>query len=224
MFRDKFFPSIISTARHEFGKKNMVSLKEQKPELTEELRRLCTEGNNPRMYIDTCTLLHPSGADLLNATEKILPAHHLELFVPASVLYELENVGNKDISQKKQSCQMLERLTVLEQNGTVRIALTNSPKFTDAGLLSRFVSECQFYDLILLTQDRALAKKAQQIPSFLDGCVNSTHQIKAYKLTAQGSLTENDDCHTIERKVMNHGSTEIYSREQLPYPCFYSHV
>lgn len=224
MFRDKFFPSIISTARHGFGKKNAPELEEHQTKLIEALRRLCTEKTNPRMYIDTCVLLHQYGSDLLDAFEKVFPAYHLELFVPTSVLYELENVGNKDATQREQSREMLEKITALEQDGTVRIVLTNSPKFTDAGLLSRFVTECQFHDIILLTQDREFAKKAQQLPSFLDGCVNATHQIQSYKLTAQGSLIENDECHIIERKVINHGNTEIYSREQLPYPCFYSHV
>lgn len=224
MFRDKFFPSIISTARHGFGKKNIPDMEDQRTELTEELRRLCTDVSSPRMYIDTCALLHQNGSDLLDAIEKVLPAYHLELYVPTSVLYELENVGNKEATQRRQCREMLEKISALEQNETVRIVLTNSPKFTDAGLLSRFVTECQFHDIILLTQDREFAKKAQQLPSFLDGCVNETHQIKTYKLTAQGSLIENDDCHIIERKVINHGKHEIYSREQLPYPCFYSHV
>lgn len=223
MFRDKFFPSIISTARHGFSKKNTLNIEDQRTDLTEMLRRLCTEGTNPRMYIDTCALLHKNGSYLLDAIEKVLPAYHMELLVPTSVLYELENVGNKDVTQMVQSRKMLEKITALEQNGTVRIVLTNSPKFTDAGLLSRFVTECQFHDIILFTQDREFSKKAQQLPSFLDGCVNVTHQIKTYKLTAQGSLIENDECHIIERKVISHGN-EIYSREQLPYPCFYSHV
>lgn len=224
MFRDKFFSSIIFTAGHGFGKKNAPDLEDQQTKLTEVLRRLCTEETNPRMYIDTCVLLHQYGSDLLDAIEKVFPAYHLELFVPTSVLYELENVGNKDVTQREQSREMLEKITALEQNGTVRIVLTNSPKFTDAGLLSRFVTECQFHDVILLTQDREFAKKAQQLPSFLDGFVNVTHQIKTYKLTAQGSLIENDECHIIERKVISHGKHEIYSREQHPYPCFYSHV
>ena len=222
MFRDKFFPSIISTARHGFGKKNSSDFEDLHTEMADVLRRLCSE--HPRMYIDTCVLLHQYGSDLLDAIEKMFPTHHLELFVPTSVLYELENVGNKDATQRVQSSEMLEKITALEQNEIVRIVLTNSPKFTDAGLLSRFVSKCQFYDIILLTQDREFAKKAQQLPSFLDGCVNVTHQIKAYKLTAQGSLIENDECHIIERKVISHGKPEVYSREQHPYPCFYSHV
>lgn len=224
MFRDKFFPSIISTAKHGFGKKNALDFEDLHTEMADVIRRFCTDNEKPRMYIDTCVLLHQYGSDLLDAIEKVFPAYHLKLFVPTSVLYELENVGNKDATQSEQSREMLEKITALEQNEIVRIVLTNSPKFTDAGLLSRFVSECQFHDIILLTQDREFAKKAEKLPSFLDGCVNVTHQIKAYKLTAQGSLIENDECHIIERKVINHGKREIYSREQLPYPCFYSHV
>lgn len=101
MFRDKFFPSIISTARHGFGKKDAPDLEDQQTKLTEVLRRLCTEETNPRMYIDTCVLLHQYGSDLLDAIEKVFPAYHLELFVPTSVLYELENVGNKDATQRE---------------------------------------------------------------------------------------------------------------------------
>lgn len=224
MFKDKIFPSIISTARHGFGRRCAAASEKRGVDLNDELRRLCSEVGNPRLYIDTCALLHKYGYDLLDAVEKVLPQLHLELHVPASVLYELENVGNKEAKNRMQSRDMIDRITALEQNGLVRIVLTNSPKFTDAGLLSRFVSECQHYDIILLTQDRELAKKAQQLPSFLDGCVNVTHAIKAYKLTAQGSLIENDDCHMIERKVINHGKHEFHSSEQLPYPCFYSHV
>lgn len=224
MFRNKFFPSIISTARHGFDKKNVPDIGDQRTELTEAFRELCSDGANLKMYVDTCVLLHQYGSDLLDAIEKVFSAHHLELYVPTSVLYELENVGNKDETQRRQSREMLERITALEQNGTVHIVLTSSPKFTDAGLLSRFVTECQFHDIILLTQDREFAKKAQQLPSFLDGCVNVTHQIKTYKLTAQGSLIENDESHIIERKVFSHDKPEIYRREQLPYPCFYSHV
>jgi len=224
MFKDKFFPSIISTAKYGFCKKNAPDLESPHTEMADVLRRLCIDNENSKMYIDTCVLLHQYGSDLLDAIEKVFPDHHLELFVPTSVLYELENVGNKDTTQRVQSREMLEKITALEQNGIVHIILTNSPKFTDAGLLSRFVSECQFHDIILLTQDREFAKKAQQLPSFLDGCVNVTHEIKAYKLTAQGSLIENDECHIIERKVISHGKPEVYSREQHSYPCFYSHV
>lgn len=224
MFRDKFFPSIISTAKHGFRKKNASDLESPHTDMADVLRRLCTDSENPKMYIDTCVLLHQYGSELLDAIEKVFPAHHLELFVPTSVLYELENVGNKDATQRVQSREMLEKITALEQNGIVHIVLTNSPKFTDAGLLSRFVSECQFHDIILLTQDRELAKKSQQLTSFLNGCMNTTHEIKAYKLTAQGSLIENDECRIIERKVISYGKPEVYSREQHPYPCFYSHV
>lgn len=202
MLRDKIFPSFFSTAKSgEKRNRNMDNVPEQESKLCMVLRRLCSAGDNTHIYVDTCTLLHLNGADLLEAVSKIFPEYNMELYVPASVMYELENVGNKDSSKSIQSKDIIERLTALEQNGIVRVVLTNSPKFTDAGLLGRFISECQFNDIVPLTQDCELANKAQGLKSFLNGCVNVTHEIKVYKLTAVCSLVENYNCHTVERNL-----------------------
>lgn len=187
--------------------------------LANDLNGLCPYGNNVRIYADTCTLLHSYGMSLLDAVESVFPLNRQQLLVPASVLYELENVGIKD-SSKYQACQeAIEKVVSMEANDTVRIILTNSPKFSDAGFISRFVSEVQSNDLVLLTQDRQLAQKAMQLTSFLDGCIQSIHEIRAFYLTAYGSLAQH------EREKENHYETsKIQHDEQRSYPRFFLHA
>lgn len=140
--------------------------------LANDLNGLCPYGNNVRIYADTCTLLHSYGMSLLDA---------------------VENVGIKDSSKYQVCKEAIEKVVSMEANDTVRIILTNSPKFSDAGFISRFVSEVQSNDLVLLTQDRQLAQKAMQLTSFLDGCIQSNHEIRAFYLTAYGSLVQHEN-------------------------------
>ncbi|MDD6345458.1 MAG: hypothetical protein PUA51_04455 [Oscillospiraceae bacterium] len=90
MLRDKIFPSFFSTAKSgEKRNRNMDNVPEQESKLCMVLRRLCSAGDNTHIYVDTCTLLHLNGADLLEAVSKIFPEYNMELYVPASVMYEL---------------------------------------------------------------------------------------------------------------------------------------
>lgn len=208
MFREKFFPNFIVSAKNRYSANADTDVYGQESELIEEISRLCAA--KPLMYIDTCTLLHKNASALLDAFETAARQMNVELLVPASVLYELENVGNKDVKHHEQGLRMIERITSMEGKRVVRVVLTNSPKFTDAGLISRFVSECGNNDIVLFTQDNELAKKVQQLPSFLEGCVNSNHQIKAYKLTATGNLIR----HESERKVLYYEDTNVFFKQQ----------
>lgn len=161
--------------------------------LLQEIRNLTASENNTRVYVDTCTLLHESGLELLDAVNMVLstiPDQYL--LILTSVVFELQNVGRKNPSKSKHCKMIIDKLNLMKLNGSVKFITTSSPEFSDAGFISRFVTESQVYDVILLTQDRSLAQKVTHLPSFLDGCVNNTHTIRVFRLTSNGNLTPFD--------------------------------
>lgn len=170
------------------GNNNAV-VKATNPMLLREFYRLSTANTLTRIYADTCTLLHDSGMELLDAAEKVFsstPDQHL--LILTSVLYELKNVARKDPTQTTRCKMIIDKLNRMHQNNSVEFITSSSPEFSDAGFISRFVTESQVYDVILLTQDKSLANKVTHLPSFLDGCVNSAHSIRAFRLTTDGAL------------------------------------
>lgn len=207
-----------------FARQNVNSQVDSNPyvnnELANNLNGLCPYGNNIRIYVDTCTLLHSYGMDLLDAVENVMPLNHQQILVPSSVLYELENVGNKDNSKFRACQEAIEKLVSMEANGSVKVVLTSSPRFSDAGFISRFVSELQTNDIVLLTQDRKLAEKVVQLTSFLDGCINSTHTIRAFYLTAYGSLAQYEN----EKENSYYEYPEIQHSDKRTYPRFFFNV
>lgn len=157
--------------------------------LLREFYRLSTASTLTRIYADTCTLLHDSGMELLDAAEKVFsstPDQHL--LILTSVLYELKNVARKDPTKTTRCKMIIDKLNRMYQNNSVEFITSSSPEFSDAGFISRFVTESQTYDVVLLTQDKSLANKVTHLPSFLDGCVNSAHSIRAFRLTTDGDL------------------------------------
>lgn len=159
------------------------------PMLFRELYKLSKTNTLTRIYADTCTLLHDSGMELLDAAEKVFsstPDQHL--LILTSVLYELKNVARKDPTKTTRCKMIIDKLNRMYQNNSVEFITSSSPEFSDAGFISRFVTESQTYDVVLLTQDKSLANKVTHLPSFLDGCVNSAHSIRAFRLTTDGDL------------------------------------
>lgn len=194
---------------------NNAVVKATNPMLLREFYRLSTANALTRIYADTCTLLHDSGMELLDAAEKVFsstPNQHL--LILTSVLYELQNVARKDPTKKTRYKMILDKLNRMHQNSTVKFIASNSPEFSDAGFISRFVTESQTYDVVLLTQDRSLATKVTHLPSFLDGCVNSAHLIRAFRLTADGNLVPFAD-------NQNHREEDYHEKLYVRQPAFF---
>lgn len=168
---------------------NNAAVKAINPMLLKEFYKLSTAKTPTCIYADTCTLLHDSGLELLDAAEKVFsstPDQHL--LILTSVLYELQNVARKDPTKNTRCRMILDKLNRMHQNSSVKFIASSSPEFSDAGFISRFVTESQTHDVVLLTQDRSLANKVTHLPSFLDGCVNSAHSIRAFRLTTDSNL------------------------------------
>lgn len=164
------------------------------PILMRELRLLSTSGPPALIYADTCTLLHKSGMELLEAADRVFSSgRDQHLLILTSVLYELRNVAKKDTSKFHRCAMILDKLNSMNMNDTVKFITSSSPNFSDAGFISRFVTESQTQDIVLLTQDRLLATKVTHLLSFLDGSVNSAHSIRALRLTANGYLMPFDN-------------------------------
>ena len=158
------------------------------PILLREFYRLLSAKPLTRIYADTCTLLHDSGMELLDAAEKVFsqtPGQHL--LILTSVLFELKNVAKKNPAKYTRCMMVLDRLRKLSKSRIVKFVESSSPEFSDASFISLFVTESQEYDVILLTQDRSLASKCAHLASYLNGCVNS-HSVRVFRLTTDGDL------------------------------------
>ncbi|MBQ8011671.1 MAG: hypothetical protein IJ265_08965 [Oscillospiraceae bacterium] len=141
-----------------------------------------------RIYADTCALLHDSGMELLEALEEVLPEYGQKLRLFASVLYELENVARKD-PKLRPSCEAIrEKLGELEEQGLVQVIMGADSHFSDVNFLAKFISEMQSSNLLLLTQDRALAETAAQLREFVSPCISANYTIQVKRLTPLGGL------------------------------------
>lgn len=192
-----------------------AAVKAINPMLFREFYKLSSAKSLTHIYADTCTLLHNSGMELLDAAEKVFsstPDQHL--LILTSVLYELQNVARKDPTKNTRCRMILDKLNRMHQNNSVKFIESNSPEFSDAGFISHFVTESQTYDVVLLTQDRSLANKVTHLPSFLDGCVNSAHSIRAFRLTTDGNLAPFVD-------NQNHREEDYHEKLNVRQPLFF---
>ena len=95
------------------------------PMLFRELYKLSKTNTLTRIYADTCTLLHDSGMELLDAAEKVFsstPDQHL--LILTSVLDELKNVARKDPTKTTRCKMIIDKLNRMPQQmeRLVRIA------------------------------------------------------------------------------------------------------
>ena len=136
------------------GNNNAV-VKATNPMLLREFYRLSTAITLTRIYADTCTLLHDSGMELLDAAEKVFsstPDHHL--LILTSVLYELKNVARKDPT-KTTRCKMIvdklrHRFTLLIEAHRIRIGLKPGLRWNRFIHKVNFTSESAVVDIRII--------------------------------------------------------------------------
>lgn len=169
-------------------------------ELCDQLCELCEA--DFEIYIDTCSLLDSSGLRFLEAAQKTIPKYkkHLNIFV--SVLTEVERVGKKDLTKKRMANIIIEKLRQLETEGMIRIIIGRNNHFSDVNFISEFVLLSSEKNVLLITQDKALAEKINGLTDYLGEVVKNKYLCRAQKLGTDGML-ENFVPHTQNNSIYN---------------------
>ena len=165
---------------------------------------------NANVYVDTCTLLSESGLDLLKAFQSLFSSTNHKLLITSAVLLELEKVGNRDPNKAEKVSAILDYMGYMEANNTLYIVYTPT-SFNDSALVSRFVIELQNNNIILITNDIALADTASCLSEFLNQhCAINTngHTVTAYKLC-------NSELIIIKKKERNDLYVQQLQKQQL---------
>lgn len=159
-------------------------------ELCKQLRELCKTG--VEVFVDTCSLLCESGLVLLETVEQVFPEYGKRLNIFSSVLAEVEKVGNKIAEKKRTSNLILNKLRRLAKKGIVKILDHGNKSFSDVNFLAEFIiissQKKENNKMLLITQDRALAEKTNNLSSYLGEVVKNKSRCEARRLTNNGRL------------------------------------
>ena len=152
--------------------------------LYQQIYEMFSHSENVNIYVDTCTLLSAGGLDFLKSIHHAFENTNQSLLITSAVLYELDKVGKRDLYKAKQASVVLDYIRYMEARGTVNIVYA-STNFNDAALVSRFITEIQTANIILVTNDIALSETAVNLTTFLKtyGSIDpKEHTIQAFKL------------------------------------------
>lgn len=114
--------------------------------------RLLSDGTNVRVFIDTCSLLHPKLEKFLSLMVPVLSKQ--KLIIPQSCIAELEKKKN-DVNLKPRVEKTLTVLTQMRQYIDIR-GNENDSSHADNVFLCQFTKFRTQYRLILITEDRGL--------------------------------------------------------------------
>ncbi|UXA17462.1 zinc-ribbon domain containing protein [Mycobacterium sp. SMC-4] len=146
--------------------------------------------SNALVFVDTSFLMHPRARDALYGTDGRLLYSVERLIVPDSVVRELEkNYNDKNNEMKRDAAEMgLKLLYDLRQaNYAVRRGSHRDARHADAVILSKIQEFWVRHNMILLTQDRALARDARAIGT--SRSVQSRHRIFVLCANDSGGLS-----------------------------------
>lgn len=105
------------------------------------LMTTCCRNQPLEIYLDTCSLLCEDGENLLRAVEAMFPQLQMHLTIFSSVLTELENVEQKDLSQRAACERVRHHLKAMERNNMVRIVIGDNNHFSDPNFIAAFVHQ-----------------------------------------------------------------------------------
>lgn len=149
--------------------------------LEEDVQALISANPEAKIFIDTCTLLHSCGKELLHA----LVSYDANIYIFDSVFHELKKNGAEE---------MLEFLKSLELNGKIKTPIGASSDFSDINFIARFAAEIQNCDLILISQDYDLGLTIDRLKDFIYPAVKSPYSIEVKHLgnNCLKSITNNN--------------------------------
>ena len=124
-----------------------------------------------KIFMDTCTLLHPTAPKLLDRLEPMLIRFGNRLIVPNRCIEELNRFATGKFGKSKARKSLeelqclrnhavfaLQRLQRMKQHGTLVIRGSERDNFADNVFLTVFTQFRRQYPLMLITQDRCLAE------------------------------------------------------------------
>lgn len=153
------------------------------------LMTTCCRNQPLEIYLDTCSLLCEDGENLLHAVETTLPQLQMHLTIFSSVFTELENVGQKDPSQRAACERVWRHLKAMEKNNMVRIVIGDNNHFSDPNFIAAFVHQMQLTNILFLSQDNDLCNTVSKLEQFLSPCIHTDYEITVYTLK-NGTMLE----------------------------------
>ncbi|OCS91107.1 protein kinase domain-containing protein [Caryophanon latum] len=116
-----------------------------------------------KIFIDTCSLVQPKAIAFLNTLEPALKKHNSKLIIPIRVIEELEKIQRGQTGEvvelSKAVCQ---HLALMQQRGVLDLRGEDTDNFADNVFDVVFSKFRLQYKLMLITQDKALAKEMLQ--------------------------------------------------------------
>lgn len=120
------------------------------------LDRLFNKGDNVRVFIDTCSLLHPKLEQFLSWIVPLIAANHCKLIVPQSCIEELEK--KKDDTKLKPKVEKAFNELARIQQYIERRGNEADSHHADNVFQTVFAKFRTQYRLILITEDKALRR------------------------------------------------------------------
>ncbi len=149
-----------------------------------------SQNPNPKIYLDTCFLLKENVFSVLNALEQIKSYHDsLEVIIPSAVLIEVEKVVGKNTSLKFHKELLLKKLRLMQAKNCIRVTISTT-NFADAEFISQIpIDVASKKNVLLITEDKALAKTFSKMPTLLQECINNKNlSFICMKLTSKTTL------------------------------------
>lgn len=118
-----------------------------------------------KIFIDTCSLLHPGISDFWEMIIPYLKKYNNKVIIASANYHELakhaNNLNDAKLAQKAQSS--LEVLARLWRDGVIEIRGEKDEQFADNVFLYVFMKFRLSHNLLLITQDRALARDIEAL-------------------------------------------------------------
>ena len=142
--------------------------------------------NGRIVFIDTCSCLHGKFGVFINDLTPCLRAADSKLYIAYKCIEELiKKSEDAELAEKAKFALMV--LTEMKSEGLLDVRGKATDSFADSTMLQNLLRYKEKYDLLLITQDRALATDALGLNKTL--AVSSRgHTIKVRRIDPNGKL------------------------------------
>lgn len=162
---------------------------DEKEKIAIEQLEKCVE--KYKIFIDTCSLLHPAADLFWGHLIPILNRYEKKIFLPYKCYLELEkhtNGNNSDLANNAKKA--IETIKRLQASGYIDVregAWEADTAFADPTFKSVFEMFRDRYDMLLITQDKNLAKEIFEKNN--SNAVKSKHEVLAKQINQYGYLS-----------------------------------
>lgn len=141
-----------------------------------------------KIFVDTCSLLHPSINDFWDAIMPYLKKYDNKVLIASANYRELEKHAKNKINPglAKKANESLATIGKLWNEGYVEIRGEKDELFADNVFLYVFTKFRLTYNLLLITQDKALAKDIDALNSLESAKTKNNICVK--RLSRKGNL------------------------------------